>query len=221
MTGADAGFAALWVGATIGLVTLAGMLYARFGTRPELLRQITHIGTGMLVLLAPAYFSSPVPVLAVSALYAPVLCLAAHRRWPRAVHGVARRSQGSAYFALAVFLLAALFWRSHLEAFLGGIIVLGFGDGLAGTVGELAGRRRYTIGRNTRSLEGSLTMFVASAGALTALLLARGTTPPDVAVATALTVAALATVVEAVSPGGSDNLWVPLVAGLALFRLLP
>lgn len=221
MTSWDLLLALVWLGAVCGFFAAAETLQTRFGTRAELLRKISHVGSGTLALASPALFSSPLPLLALSLLAVPLLLAAGRARWPAATCGVTRRSQGAAYFALAVFLLTALFWEAHVDAFMAGMIVLAFGDGFAGVVGELGARRRYTVWRNTRSLEGSLAMFGVSVVALTALLLARGGVPPAASLAIAAAVAGAATAVEAVSPGGSDNLWVPLVAGFTLLRLLP
>jgi phytol kinase len=200
------------------VVTLLGTAEAlrrAFGIRAELLRKLGHVGSGLAVLAAPACFSTPVPLLVLSALFAALLFPAARLNLLPATHATRQPTNGSAYFAVAVFLLTLLFWRAHVGAFLAGVLVLTLGDGLAGVVGELAGRHRYTIGPNTRSLEGSLTMFAVSTLGLAVLFLAGGDLGTVHALAHALILAAVVTLVEALSPGGTDNLSVPLTAAVA------
>lgn len=101
-----------------------------------------------------------------------------------------------------------------------------WGDALAALTGQRIGRRRYTVGQSTRTLEGSAVMFAASAIAmlLTILLLPGSVWAPFApaadpvrAVVAALLGAAVATAVEAVSPHGTDNLSVPVAAAAVAF----
>jgi phytol kinase len=100
-----------------------------------------------------------------------------------------------------------------------------WGDALAAIIGKIWGQHKYTVGTSTRSWEGSLAMFIASATAmLLVLYLAPGSALSPLAaplglgvsLAAALIAAVLATGAEAISPHGMDNLSVPLISGLAI-----
>ena len=115
----------------------------------------------------------------------------------------------------------------HLAA--AGTMAMTWGDALAAIIGRRYGKRRYVVNGATRTWEGSITMFVAAATAmLLTILLVPGSalgplTPPlalPVALIAALGGAAIATLAEAVSPAGTDNLSVPLLAGLSVFGIV-
>ena len=95
---------------------------------------------------------------------------------------------------------------------------LTWGDALAAVLGKQCGRRHYTVLGATRSLEGSLAMFCASAlatGLALALLGAEG------AMSVALVTALGTTLAEAISPWGLDNLTIPAAAAALLALLVP
>ncbi len=143
---------------------------------------------------------------------------------------------GTVYFALALTLLFALFWRpagplDRAPVAVAGAMALTWGDALAALVGQRWGRHRYRIAGSERSWEGSAAMFLASLAALTltlALLPGSWLEPACVAARhsglrswLALLAAGVATLVEAVSPRGLDNLAVPLVAAGLVLLVLP
>ncbi len=87
-----------------------------------------------------------------------------------------------------------------------------WGDALAAIVGERFGRHRYTLFGQTRSLEGSVTMLIVSALATWMALGRSRLRRWLVALITALG----ATLVEAISPWGIDNLTVPAISAFIL-----
>ena len=130
-----------------------------------------------------------------------------------------RSNLGTVYFPISFAAILALFWgnpsmpttQPHL--IVAALMPLTWGDALAAVVGERMGRYRYTIFGHTRSLEGSATMLVVSA---LATWLALGMFPPATRLVAALVTALGATVAEAISPWGIDNLTVPAASALIL-----
>lgn len=143
-------------------------------------------------------------------------------------------SPGTVYFALSITLLFLAFWRTGSPDDRGyiaaaGTMAMTWGDSMAAIVGKRWGRRRYQMGGGKRTWEGSIAMFVAGGLAmfLTLLLvpgssLAPLTAPLGVTTSliTALAAAAVTTGAEAVSPSGTDNISVPLLAGGTVFALV-
>jgi phytol kinase len=135
-------------------------------------------------------------------------------------------SPGTVYFAVSVTLLFGLLWqpsspidRAPIAA--AGVMAMTWGDALAALIGKRIGRHRYQFWGSERSWEGSTAMFVASTVTMFLVLnLLPGSSlsplavpsEPRQAFSAALVGAAFATVAEAVSPYGTDNLSVPLVA---------
>ncbi|WP_297979919.1 diacylglycerol/polyprenol kinase family protein [uncultured Methanobrevibacter sp.] len=100
------------------------------------------------------------------------------------------------------------------------IVPLVYGDGFAALVGGKWGKVKYHVFGGEKSLEGSLAMF-----AVTAVLavfvwmfyMALGYTLPEFNFWYVLIISAIATVCEAVSYGGVDNLTVPAVTSILYY----
>jgi phytol kinase len=123
-----------------------------------------------------------------------------------------RSNLGTVYFPLSFIAVIWLFW-DRPELLVASLMPMTWGDALASVVGRRIGRRLYTIAGSTRSLEGSLTMFVLGALSTWAALALFGADNP---LGVALITAAGATLAEAVSPWGLDNVAVPAVSALLL-----
>lgn len=96
---------------------------------------------------------------------------------------------------------------------------------MAGIVGERYGHYRYTVGKHTRSLEGSVAMlfwsWITTSLALFAMpyLLGKPLINWTLALIYGGVVALVCTLVEALSPWGLDNLTIPAAAALMLHML--
>jgi phytol kinase len=102
-----------------------------------------------------------------------------------------------------------------------GYAAVAWGDAIGEPVGARWGRHRYTVPSiggvsATRSVEGSASVFLASAAACAIVLLAGGIDPPS-ALAGAAIIGTITTLVEAISHHGMDNLTIQLAsAGAAM-----
>ncbi len=125
---------------------------------------------------------------------------------------------GTVYFPISLLILVIFTFgvvnRPEIGAV--GILVLGYGDGLAAVIGKAYGKKKLV---NNKSLEGSLTMFVASLVVVTVILLVSGVALVTTLVA-AMIVSVLATVIELYTPKGLDNLTVPLFSSLIIYIIL-
>jgi len=191
------------------------------GYSVEFTRKFIHIAVGMwafgTVLLFERRAFAIIPPLAFVAINA----LSYWQGTFKAMETGEKGQLGTIYFPLSFAAIIWLLWgRPHLVV--ASLMPMTWGDALAAVVGRRIGQRRYVVGRCTRSLEGSVGMFLLSwAATLVALLLlAPATLEPMATVGVAATTALLATVVEAVSPWGIDNLTVPAVSVVTLVMIL-
>src|SRR5262245_10726796 len=199
----------------------------------ELTRKLVHIGAGMWVFGVLALFETWQIGILPFATFILVNYLFYRYRLFRSMDA-ADSPPGTVYFALALTLLFGLLWRpagplDRAPVAVAGAMALTWGDALAALVGRRWGRYRYRIAGSERSWEGSVAMFLASLVAISlTLVLLPGSqlsplAPPigvGFALVVALVAAGAATLVEAASPGGLDNLGVPLVAaGVVLVTL--
>lgn len=228
-----------WIGLGIsyayatGLLVLAEVVRRWQGYPQDFTRKLVHIGAGMWVFGVLALFDTWYIGIIPFLTFIPINFIL----WRYKLLGsmdADDSSPGTVYFAFAITLLFLIFWRKGLPGDMGyvaaaGTMAMTWGDSLAAIVGRRLGRRRYTVMGSTRTYEGSAAMFAAAATAmfLTILLVpgsALGPTsaPPGTgtALVAALVGAAIATVAEGVSPAGTDNLSVPLLAAGALYAVV-
>ena len=120
---------------------------------------------------------------------------------------------GSLYTYLAMMLLIYFTYdtaESQLIAGVG-ILSLGYGDAIASFVGMQFGKHQFTIFKGSKSIEGSISMFVSVILVLSFYL---GTLNNISAFNCILAVALLSTITEAISPYGLDNLFIPILSSL-------
>jgi phytol kinase len=128
---------------------------------------------------------------------------------------------GTVYFPISFVALVWLLWdRPHLMV--ASLMPMTWGDALAAVLGRQIGRRRYTVAGSTRSLEGSAVMFLVSwvATVVPLVLLSPASMDLGAAAGVAAVTALGATIIEAVSPWGIDNLTVPVVSALVLVLMV-
>lgn len=190
------------------------------GSRKESSRKLVHIVMGTLCLSFPWIFKSCLPVTVLAILVAITLCVLKQKKSPlvqEVLFTVKRRSYGELLFPLSVALIFYLA-QSHLVLYLVPIAVLAYGDSAAALIGERFGKSLLRLEHGKKSLEGSLafftTSFLASVLILTGYDIAGGAgTSPQlflIAILLSLMIACVATVIEAISFAGLDNLFVPL-----------
>ncbi|MDZ8133851.1 MAG: phosphatidate cytidylyltransferase [Nostoc sp. DedQUE04] len=209
----------------ISLLVIGEGLRRLFGVKPDLTRKVIHIGAGMwafgVLLLFKNWEIGIIPF----ATFIGLNYLFYRYRIIGAMD-TQDSSPGTVYFAISVTLLFGLLWRpdgpvDSVAIAVAGIMAMTWGDALAALIGKRFGQHKYQVGSSVRSWEGSAAMFIASTVVIfLVLLLLPGSllsplaTPLSFgwALLTAVVTATFATLVEAVSPHGTDNLSVPLTA---------
>lgn len=128
-------------------------------------------------------------------------------------------SLGTVYYAISLFILAIITFGPLNNPLVGlcGIAVMGYGDGLAAVIGQSIKSPEYVIGKNKKTLAGSITMFCVTLMIIAGFLTYNQSA--YVAIKSVL-IAVLMTVIEAVSIKGTDNLTVPLLTSLFAFLLI-
>lgn len=197
----------------------ADALVRRTGLGGELGRKTIHVAAGVGAVPLPWVLrtNASMIVLAAGAVGGLVLC----RRLGvlRSVHDVERSSLGDLLFPVGVTLLF-LVGREEPMLYLIGLSYMVLSDALAAVIGRRYGRATYEVEDQRRSVEGSVTFFVVSF--LTAhLILLLGTDVSRLgSVLVAAQLAVLVTGFEAISLGGNDNLFVPVITCLLVMRLV-
>lgn len=207
------------LGAMFAAILVAAELWARLGKpKPEWTRKFVHLGGGLVCLFFPFLVKSPWVVLAMAAALAGLFALGARTHLLTCLHGVERRSRGSEYYPLAVFLVF-LVARDRLWLYVSSLLVLAVADAFAALVGGKYGVIRYEVEEEHKSLEGSLVFLIITFLALHLPMLLMTDLPRAVCVLAALLVAVLLTGMEAIALRGADNILVPICACVVLSKI--
>ncbi|MFP4065895.1 MAG: diacylglycerol/polyprenol kinase family protein [Spirochaetaceae bacterium] len=215
-----------WLGLAAGfgfifaLIGIAQFLWRIGAVASTTSRKIVHIGVAHWWLIAMYFHDS-----AVYASVGPIVFIALNyyshrtRLFEAMEDAAARGNLGTVYFPVSLLVLVMLSFGGGMPTYAAGIGVLtmGYGDGLASVVGRAVSRPAVTLFGGNKSLAGTATMFVASAlvaGVFTYLAHPmRGGVLASV-LWPAVVTGGVATAVELFTPGGTDNLSVPLLTAL-------
>jgi phytol kinase len=109
---------------------------------------------------------------------------------------------GLVYYAIAWTILAFFFFDQPWVIAVG-IAAMSYGDGMASLIGQKYGKTKYNLLGDTKSIEGSLAMFLVLIIALACVLAYYG---QPISALTVIVVSLVATVLEGITPKGLDNL---------------
>lgn len=116
---------------------------------------------------------------------------------------------GTVYYAISLTILSLVtFYIDKPILALPGILIMGYGDGLAAVVGQSIKSKSFNIFGSTKSIAGSTTMFIVS---LIISVLIFAFIGVDYLIAKSILIAFIATILEAISVKGLDNITVPII----------
>lgn len=205
------------------VIIFSGRMPTLLHVSPKASRKFLHAMIGNLPFIIPFFTESVYPVL-VAAPFILVTFVASpvspFKNLNRRLKGLANITEeghhlGLVFYAISYTVLAA-FFASKPYVIAAGILPMAYGDSAASLVGERFGRIRYKLFAR-KSLEGSAAMFTVSllsfVAGLTFFSQQYSFSFLD-RIVPALALASVVTLVEAISPRGSDNLAVPMLGAL-------
>ena len=185
----------------------------------ESMRKFIHIGVSNWWFVELAYFNTLAYALIGPILFILLNSLFTFLDWGTTLGlGDRKRNLGLIYFPVTLVILVILQYAGLVRPLSTtiGVLVMGYGDGLAALVGAKWGKREIPFNVSKKSYLGTLTMFIVSLVIVTAALLFFSELPLLRLFITAVAVAAISAVVELLTPFGLDNLTVPLLATLLI-----
>lgn len=192
----------------------------------EATRKFIHIGVSHWWIIAMIF----IPDMKYAAVPPLLFIVLNYISYKRSLFGSMERKEGAGdlgtvYFPISLLLLVLLTWEGGLFRedfkYLGaiGILIMGYGDGFAGLIGKRLGKNKFQFLGNKKSIEGSLTMFVFSfMVTFIVMIWVNGFSLMNIYIT--LIVATLATLIEALTPLGLDNLAVPVISTLTAYYLV-
>lgn len=183
-------------------------------------RKFIHVGVSNWWIIAMIFFNSNIYAAMVPALFVIINYISYKKQVFKAMERDGSKNDlGTVYFALSLLILALITFKNSEFSYIGalGILVMGYGDGFAAIVGIKYGKHKFKVLGNSKSLEGSLAMFIFS---FTVSLFILYIFNPINIILFSLILALISTILEAFSPYGLDNLTVPLGTSLLYYLLI-
>lgn len=170
-------------------------------------RKATHVLSGIVVVFFPEFLNS-VEIYALTIFFFFFLLVS---KWKNilTLHDVSRTTYGELIYPLSILLLNYFFLPNDDYAFIIGILVLAFSDGLAGWIGEKLDYKPIFIFQHKKSIGGSMIFFIS-----TFLIFTFFFGISLELILPILTVSLALTILEFFVIFGFDNLVIPIVAGI-------
>ena len=176
----------------------------------EIVRKIIHIGIGPLIPIAQFLKIDQNSALIFTGIVSlMVLINYTYKLFPT-IEDIERKSYGTLFYCLSLFILICLFWDKDPYALISGFFIMTFGDGLAGLIGKSFDSKSWIFFKQKKSLLGTLTMFLTSLIVVCSI----GYSQQNSFYLNYFVIASLATVLEQFSVLGVDNFIVPISSAL-------
>lgn len=200
------------------------LLRRKRGLSAETARKILHVGVGIWV-VPTVFLFSDWRVAAIPPLSFVVVNYLIHRFRLLSSLGSDPANLGTVFFPMSFAGLLAIFFRPGEPddlAFVAvaGLLAMTLGDTAAAVCGKRFGTRRYTILGHSRTMEGSLAMFLVTGATVAGVLHSMAGFGWHPAVGFGLVTGTAAAGIEAMCPFGSDNLFVPFGTAFVLWLLV-
>lgn len=129
------------------------------------------------------------------------------------------KTLGTVFYAISLLVLVILTFGINKQPILGliGALVMGYGDGFAAIAGQSIKSKEYHVFGSKKTVAGSIVMFLISGIIIASTLFYLNV---DLWILKTIIIAILVTLLEAISPKGSDNLTVPIAATLLAWMML-
>ena len=200
----------------IFIIFSISIVYKRFNPdNKEVLRKIIHIGIGPLIPLAKSLDIDQTSALCFTGIVSLLTFINYKSKLFPTIEDVDRKSFGTLFYCLSLFILIFLYWDKDPTALIAGFFIMTFGDGFAGLIGKNLQSKNWNFLNQKKSVFGTLTMFFTSLIVVFGL----GYFKNYSININFFTVAFISTVLEQFSILGIDNLIVPISAAFC-FNLL-
>ena len=193
------------------LIFLISIVFKKFNENSkEIVRKIIHIGIGPLIPIAKFLKIDQNSAFIFTGIVSLIVLINYTYKLFPTIEDVERKSYGTIFYCLSLFILIWLFWDKDPYALIAGFFIMTFGDGLAGLVGKNFNSKNWIIFKQKKSLIGTTTMFFTSFIVVCSI----GYAQQNNFNLNYFAIAFLATILEQFSFLGIDNLIVPIASGL-------
>ena len=192
-------------------IFLISVVFKKFNKNSkEITRKIIHIGIGPLIPIAQLLKIDQISALIFTGVVSlMVLVNYGYKIFPT-IEDVERKSYGTLFYCLSLFILISLFWNKDPFSLITGFFIMTFGDGLAGLIGKSFNSSSWIFLKQRKSLLGTVAMFITSLIVVCTI----GYIQQNSFYYSYFTIAFIATILEQFSVLGIDNFIVPISSAL-------
>ncbi len=176
----------------------------------EIVRKIIHIGIGPLIPIAQFLKINQNSALIFTGIVSLMVFINYNYKLFPTIEDVERKSYGTLFYCLSLFILIYLFWDKDPYALISGFFIMTFGDGLAGLIGKSFNSKSWIFFKQKKSLYGTITMFLTSLIVISLV----GYSQQNSLNLNYFTIAFISTLLEQFSVLGIDNFIVPISSAL-------
>ena len=176
----------------------------------EIIRKIIHIGIGPLIPIAQFLKIEQSLALIITGIISLMVFINYKYKLFTLIEDIERKSYGTLFYCLSLFILIYLFWDKDPYALISGFFIMTFGDGLAGLIGKSFNSKSWIFFKQKKSLFGTMTMFLTSLIVVCSI----GYAQQNSLNLNYFTIAFFATLLEQFSVLGIDNFIVPISSAL-------
>nr|YP_002049040.1 hypothetical protein PCC_0390 [Paulinella chromatophora]ACB42830.1 hypothetical protein PCC_0390 [Paulinella chromatophora] len=174
----------------------------------EWIRKIVHVGMGPVILIAWITNIERNTALITSIFATLAIVLNYRLSLIPAIEDLDRKSYGTIAYGITFTILLWLCWPKENSAIIAGVMVMAFGDGLAGFLGSTYPSPSWKIWGQRKSLIGTISMALISGLVLTILSSFNISSPTNGSIVALL---AISTILEQLAISGFDNFIIPVV----------
>jgi len=206
-------FGAIVIAAWLTLLAAAALLLYRWRPdQPEWSRKLMHMGAGLTLPMAWATDLDRPIVLATAVLATILIAVNQGTQLLPGLESVDRPSYGTLAYPLAILLLLGWGWPQEAAIVVAAVLIMAFGDGLAGLLGSAFASPHWWVFGQRKSLLGTTCV------ALVALVVGLMLFGHQLSQGQLLLLALVASGLEQISVLGVDNLLLPLGTAALLSR---
>ena len=192
-------------------IFLISIIYKKFTeNNKEALRKIIHIGMGPLIPIAQYLQIDQNSALTFTGIISILIFLNYSYKFFPSIEDVDRKSFGTLFYCISLFILIFFFWEKDPYALMAGFFIMTFGDGLAGLIGKNLKSKNWIFFKQKKSFFGTATMFLTSLLVVCSLAYIQKYNFNI----NLLMIAFIATTLEQFSVIGIDNLLVPIASAI-------
>lgn len=194
-------------------VVVASKFMSKFGE--EASRKFIHVLLSNVWIIYMLFIDSLVPACILPIAFVIINTLSYKFKLIKSMEREENDGFGTIYYAVSMLVVSIIAYVAG-DPRIGatGILIMGYGDGFAAIIGKKIKSKKYKIGKTTKSIAGSLTMFIISLFISFIVLKMIGV---KYLIFDSFGIVVVATILEAISIKGFDNITVPVITTILTF----